>query len=284
MTPHPIDTPLDQLVTHLSALLGKEGIQRLRQNPNFALPYADEVLTDADWLSRALQTILPIEDIRAIGEGVANLTLELQRPLLQQIEGLRWEQFEQQGAVEKSTQLTAEAQAGRERAEVEAFRLRKEQAALLPTDLFVASFFIADDEVPIRELLLEAAHQSTTGLAEFLKGFVPGWTRVKAVVSHPAGEVQIDLQQAHQALTDLLAGLSGLHIPQRRALLEKVAQWASRPFPDYIFVSPEESPQPDPALHNVHGLSGSTIVEGRSFAIIRRQSRTVVMYADVIVA
>ena len=52
-------------------------------------------------------------------------------------------------------------------------------------------------------------------------------------------------------------------------------------FEDYIFVSPEETLQLDPNIHNARGLGSTNIVEGASYAVIRRTSRQTVIYAEV---
>ncbi|RCR67597.1 hypothetical protein [Larkinella punicea] len=280
--PDPLPTPLDSFVNHLRDLLGPEVIARLRQNPNLALPYADEDSTDGDWLRRGLQTILSSDDLETVGSRARDLPLTISRPLQQQIENLRWEQLEQQQALTLALEQKQTAETGREQAEIEVFRLRKERAAMLPAAEFVRLFFSTAAETGIRNLLIEATESPTPDLNGFLAAFVGGWTALRALETTLNESPQDAVRQYHQALTDLLSALTGLYIPQRRALLDKVAQWASNHFEDFVFVSPEETRQVDPALHNVQGLGGNTVREGRSFAVIRRQSRTVVIYADIV--
>lgn len=278
----PLITPLDRIINHLRDLMGPEVITRLRQNPNLDLPYADETGSDADWFRRGLQTILSSEDIKTVGERVVQLTESLQRPLLQTIENLRWEQQEKQQEFRQLLEQNRAAETGREQAEIEGFRLRKDLASRLPAGPFVQSFFNRPDETGIRNLLLEATESPTPDLTAFLMAFVGEWNHLKDTETAPAESPLDAVRQQHQALSKLLEALSGLYIPQRRTLLDQVAQWASRRFEDYVFVSPEETQQVDPALHNLPGSGGHTVREGRSFAVIRRQSRTVVIYADII--
>ncbi|RRB00112.1 hypothetical protein [Larkinella rosea] len=278
----PLATPLDQLLNHLRDLLGPEVITRLRQNPNLVLPYADETGSDSDWLRRGLQTILSTEDIKTVGDRVGQITRDLQRPLLQSIENLHWEQQEQKLAFQQLAEQKQTAETAREQAEIEGFRLRKEVANRLPTEQFVRLFFSRSDETGIRNLLLEAADSPTPDLPAFLTGFVGGWNHLRMNETAPAESPLDAVRQRHQALSKLLESIAGLYIPQRRTLLDQVAQWASDRFDDYVFVSPEETRQVDPAIHNLAGLEGHTVREGRSFAVIRRQSRTVVIYADII--
>ncbi|GAA4409163.1 hypothetical protein GCM10023187_32050 [Nibrella viscosa] len=289
MTPPPDSTPyeqsttaLDGLVNHLRDLLGSEGVERLRQNPDLALPYADENTTDSDWLRRGLQTILTSDDIKIVGERITQLPRTLQRPLLQEIENLRWEQEEQQRTLQQVLTQKQAAETGREQAEIEVFRLRKELATRLPAEHFVRLFFSRPGEERIRDLLIEATESPTPDLHAFLTAFVGEWNTLQTLAGQSPESPQDAVRQQHQALSNLLKALSGLYIPQRRALLDQVARWASGHFDEYVFVSPEETQQVDPAIHNIQGLGGNTVREGRSFAVIRRQSRTVVIYADII--
>ncbi|ADB42438.1 hypothetical protein [Spirosoma linguale] len=275
-------TAIDQLTQHLSAWLGADVIGRLRQNPDLALPYAQDAASDSHWMQQVLQTILSQSDIEIVVERLNLLTIDEQRPLLQQIEILRWQQLQQQQEAEKNRQQIADIQAGREQAELEAFRLKKELAGAFPTQEFIKLVFRLPDEQAINKLLDEAAQASISNLSEFLLVLVPAWQELREVVDARA-EVPADaLRQVHAGLSQFLNSLSGHYIPQRRAILDKVAQWASTQFTDYLFVSPEETQQVDPSIHNAHGLGGTVVREGRSFAVIRRQSRTVVIYADII--
>lgn len=273
---------LARLTAHMVGLLGSDVLLRLRQNPNVNLPYADDLKTDDDWVRRALQTLLALDDIQVVAERVSTSVLDGQRPLLQQIETYRWEQMEAQQNLEQARQQRQTAEAGRERAEVDLFRLRKEMATMLPARPVVELLFRHDDERSLRDLLLEAADQPSPELEPFLTAFVPAWSRLRAVVAGFGAESTDNLRTLYAALSQLLTDLSGLYLPQRRPVLDKVAQWASEPFADYLFVSPEESAQVDPSIHNAHGIGGSNVVEGRSFAVLRRQSRTVMLYADIL--
>lgn len=285
LSPSSYPTPSDalsQLAAHVASLLGSDVLLRLRQNPNVVLAYADDLPTDDDWLRRALQTVLALDDIQVVGDRLSAFLLDTQRPLLQQIETYRWEQMEQQQALDEVRQQVQLAETGRERAEVDLFRVRKEMATMLPARPVIELLFQQDDARSIRDLLLEAADQPSPDLSAFLIAFVPAWNRLQDVRNSFGPEPTDNLRSLHSALSQLLADLSGHYLPQRRSVLDKVAQWASEPFADFLFVSPEESAQIDPAIHNAHGIGGNNVIEGISFAVLRRQSRTVVLYADVL--
>jgi hypothetical protein len=274
-------TPVDALAAFLTQLLGPEVTQRLRQNPSLALPYAEDDLPDETYLSRGLQTIFSPDDLQVLAGRVDRWTLDQQRPLLQEIETRKWTEYEQSQALEQARDAVQTAQDGREAAEVEVFRLKKELTRRLPARVFVEAFFRADDERPLRELLLEAAEHPAPELADFLSAFAGAWTELRQQVAALTRAGTPDLHRLHAALSEFLTRLSGQHLPQRRPLLDQVARWASGFFEDYVFVSPEESALVDPAIHNAHGLGSGQILEGLSFAVIRRQSRVAVLYADV---
>ena len=266
----------------MASLLGSDALGRLRQNPNATLPYADDLTTDDEWLNRALQTLLTLDDIQAVAHRLGGLAATYQQPLQKEIEGLRRELDARDQALGLARQQVQTAEAGRERAEIDLFRLRKEMATMLPARPVIEMLFQQAGEEGIRELLLEAADHPSPDLGAFLAAFAPAWNQLRAVPAGFSDQATDNLRSLHAALTRFLTALTGQYLPQRRPLLDKVAQWASALFSDYLFVSPEESVQVDPAIHNAHGIGGSTVVEGRSFAVLRRPARTVMLYADIL--
>lgn len=278
-TPARPDDALPELVTYLGDWLGTDRLHRLRQTAN--LPYTDD-LTPTDWLGRAVSTLFSLDDVRHLADHLAQQQLAARRPLLTELDDCHAERGELEKGLAALQQQLAEASAGHQRAEVDLHRLRRATAPLLPPHPIVELLFRRDDERTIRHLLLEAADAASPDLGAFVARFAPAWQRLTDVPAQFGPDAPDNLRRLHAALTHLLTDLAGLALPQRRPLLDAVAQWASTHLPDYLVVSPEESLQVDPAIHNVQGIGGSTVVEGRSFAVLRRQSRTVVLYADIL--
>jgi hypothetical protein len=274
------DNPVSSLATYLEAWLGTDALLRLRQTAN--LPYTDDLPTPADWLARALSTLFSLDDLQHLAQKLADQQLEARKPLLLELDACHAELDGLEKTQAATQQLLEQAQAGRERAEVDLHRLRRETAPLLPARPLLELLFLRDDERAIRQLLLEAADAAAPDLGTFVAAFGPAWQRLRDVPSQFGTDPTDNLRRLHAALTQLLTDLAGHTLPQRRPLLDAVAQWASAHLPDYLVVSPEESLQVDPAIHNAQGIGGSTVAEGRSFAVLRRHSRTVVLYADIL--
>jgi hypothetical protein len=64
-------------------------------------------------------------------------------------------------------------------------------------------------------------------------------------------------------------------------MLDLLAVACSAKFKLYKFISPEESLQVDPRIHSATALGGSTIKEGISFAVIKKDTMQTVKYAEI---
>jgi len=95
------------------------------------------------------------------------------------------------------------------------------------------------------------------------------------------GEEEEKMEILHTALTRVLEALTGLYIPQRRAVLEQLAKLCNSRVSDYLFISPEESKEIDLRIHNAASIGGNQILEGRTFAVVNRSSYQTVKYAEI---
>jgi len=123
-------------------------------------------------------------------------------------------------------------------------------------------------------------------LTRFIIKFAKGWTvlqrSLQMLPDMEKGKPQLDC--VCDALTFLLACISGSYVSERRTLLELVARHCCEYFQEYIFISPEHTLNLDPEIHNVESAGSSTIKEGVSFAVIRSDTKKTVRYADVVLA
>ncbi len=180
-------------------------------------------------------------------------------------------------------QLKADA----EEAESEKFKLEQNMNSGIAASQLVPIFFKdayedTQNHKQLRSLLLDAAENGADGTALFIAKLGKGFTAIKIALSGIEEKEEIEnMEIVYKASIELLTAISGSHIPERREVLDIIAAIISESFSAYEFISPEQTLQLDPAIHNAQGLGTATIKEGVSFAVIRKESRQAVKYADV---
>ena len=81
---------------------------------------------------------------------------------------------------------------------------------------------------------------------------------------------------------ELLSSISGIFIAQRREILSEIAKTISKEFTDISFISSEDYTFIDPKIHNAPQNGGERVLEAKSFAIISKESKNTIIYADVV--
>ena len=169
--------------------------------------------------------------------------------------------------------------------------LRQRSNRLLKTrvsiDKVLDLVFNTDD--PTEQLLVQLLKDDLSAtpdeLGAFMLALASAWNGLKATISSLPTPAESNEEQrllrVGVALTHLLAQLSGLYIPARRGVLNTVAQYASASMAHYVFVSPEETRTVNPSIHKTDALGGSIIAEGVTFAVLRRDTRQTIRYAEV---
>ena len=245
----------------LTATLGEEPFAALKESPYFRIPLVEKDASTTQWLAVALKTLFSEEDMALMAERLSQNVLGRMAAL----------ELEADSAMqEKSNALSAKkAMAGKMRSSIPLNDL---------VDQFIGRGM---EQMGVRKLLSASMENPTDGLPDFVIGLCKGWPAFRASLDSREGNEQIRLDSIHEAMTGLLAAISDKRIPERRAILEEVCKLASERFEDFDFVSPEETRQVDPRLHNAAGLGGTTIAEGISFAVVRTSNRQTVKFADV---
>ena len=152
---------------------------------------------------------------------------------------------------------------------------------------FESFFFKGEEDSPkhkqLRNLLNDAIDNADKNTGIFIAKFGKAWTILNTALNNLSEDEKENMELVHKATIEMLEQIADTHISERRPLLDMVADIISDSFNEYEFVSPEQTLQLDPAIHNAKGLGTASIKEGISFAVIRKESRQAVKYADIIV-
>lgn len=266
----------DALGQWLVRILGSNVIQAIRQNPNLRLPYVESTITDKVWLLKALKTILPLANIQ-----------DFKRHLSQQFNANSEAVVMIQQQQKELEQLYAKVN----RMQRSLASHQRQQQKKTHTDfsnipanyLIDAAFGQKTTTKGIQNLLHEAFEIPSETFKEFLIAFYTAWMDFQTTLQHAQENEKTRVRFLYEELKVFLKKLNGLYITQRRALLEEVAAIASMKLQKYLFISPEETLQINPKIHNIVGGNGLQIKEGVSFAVVRKTSKQTYLYADVIV-
>jgi len=256
----------------------------IKSNEKFANTHINSELSTKRWLTDALDIFLGSEYKDILRERI-NSFLNNQNLLNETLSIANNELSTLREQLSSSKNYIEDLKKTADEASVAKFRIQKKLNAAIPLENLISEFY--DSAAPIErrmiKLFSEALEDLTEELAMFLVKFTNGWNYVKSVIVKPMPDGVEFMEKVHEALSYLMGCISGVYIAQRRLLLDLVAKACSELFTDYEFISPEQSLQIDPSVHNAEGLGGGTVKEGVTFAVIRKESRKAVKYATVIV-
>ena len=276
----------DDVARWLIAQFGEDLFNELLKNPNLKLPYADEDITAESWLERGIKTLFTQDNIAHIYKVTANMG-QSNGASDANIDAIVDERMAQK--VEKYNAKFQELRSNMEDLEGEKADLQSRLNKTLEADAFVKTIFrSADGETDaqkrIARMLEDAIGQGgDDGLPSFVTRLAKGWAALQYVLQTSAeiGDDKEKLEVVYPALTNLLACISGCYVTDRRMVLELVAKHCNEFFSDYDFISPEQTLNADPDIHNATGLGNAQIREGVTFCVVRRDTKKTVKYADV---
>ncbi len=172
-----------------------------------------------------------------------------------------------------------------EDAEARIFKTEKNFAESVPVEQLLASFIkknIANEYTKkISDLLHDAYKNDTRNGAKFVFGFLKGFVIVENTILQLGDDEKENLEALNNSGRNLMTEISELSVSERRPILDIVANMFNNYLQNYDFVSPEQTLQIDPSIHNVEGMGGTVVKEGLSFAVLRRETRKTVYYADI---
>ncbi len=132
------------------------------------------------------------------------------------------------------------------------------------------------------ELLTEAVVNEGASGKKFTFSFLKGFAFVESAVLSLGGDEKENLDILYESGRKLLSAISDIFVAERRPLLDIIANLFNSYLSTYDFISPEQTLQIDPQIHNAMGLGGGSVKEGISFAVVRRETRKAVYYAEIL--
>lgn len=264
----------------LLKLVGEKVLSEIQQNPGFQVPYLDSTVEPVEWLEAALKTLLSFEG----AEQLQQRFLEHVTGPSHQIELLTIQLNDLQRQLNEAKNQVLERDARLSEAEKTNNRYQQQLRGRAELGKVIDLCFDRRnaDEATLNTLLREDLSSPTDALAPFVLALGEAWMRLRDdTLRQLSDDESQNLERLHAGLTQLLGAISGLFVTCRRVVLDKLAYICSLPLPTYQFISPEETLQVNLAIHSADGLGSSNIREGISFAILRRDNRQTIRYADV---
>lgn len=255
--------------------LGETLFKNLKTNPNFTIPYAEENLNTVDWLQRAIKTVFTLEDLQSALQHLQNKMNNSNKNLNDTANQLNAELERNKKEMVVLKEDLEIAIAKKNKAE------KKAKGALPGIVLLDIIFGESKESLSVREQLEKALEQPSDEFVEFITGFAQGWIALSNAISQCADDEIRNIDTIQNALRILLQKISGKHIAERRTILDATATYVNRLFNNFEFISPEQSLQVDPSIHNAKGVGGSRIKEGISFAVLRKANRQTYQFAEI---
>ena len=275
----------DDVARWLIGQFGEDIFNELLKNPNLKLPYAEDDITAESWLERGIKTLFTQDNIAHIYKVTSNIGQSNGNDA--NIDAAVDERMAQK--VEKYNAKFQELRSEMENLEGEKAELQSRLNKTLEADAFVKVFFRdADGETDAQKRIAQTLSEAIgrgddDGLPNFVSRLAKGWSPLQFVLQTSADidDQKAKLEAVYPALTNLLACISGCYVSDRRMVLELVAKHCNEYFSDYDFISPEQTLNADPDIHNATGLGNAQIREGVTFCVVRRDTKKTVKYADV---
>jgi len=256
---------------------GSSVFDNIRRNEIFNLPLHDANINLNEWLGEILNTYIKFEDINRIVLSIKKSRVK-EISQKEQIEELIQELDKTQKLYdEKIVTLYDELK----EIKAQTVKQNKKISSYLPISALTKAIPDIEPFSTIKVLIEEASEETSNDTGIFFVSFIKALIVLMKNVDAPAESEQEKMEMLHNVLSKLLSDISELYISQRRALLDELAKIANSYMDEYIFISPEETLQIDPMIHNAKGLGGSRIKEGISYAVLEKSTRKTVKYADI---
>ncbi len=276
---------VEDIAKWLLGFIGNDIFEQLKNNEYLKLPYTDEQITLAQWLEKAVKTLFPQQSIQKIAQQIhenneKTAQMDIMTAQIAEEKAKMEEKFKQYNL--KFQELKSQI----DEAEEDKHRIKSEFNSTLPLSTFISEFYNdptdhSEELKKLMTILNEALQSKDASVSKFIVRFSKGWAFLKSTFVQIGQDEKENLEKVHASLTAFLTFISGVFITERRPLLDVIAKICSQKFDSYDFISPEQTLNLDPEVHNISGSGSGMIKEGITFAVVRRESRKAVKYADV---
>jgi len=267
----------ERAVELLAQTFGMNFFENIRKNKVFNLPLQDSEIPLNQWLIELLNTYISFESINEIIQSIERLHVN-QESLQTKLEDLSKElENSEKTYSDKISELMNELNETKS----QKTKQDKKITTSIPINMLTQAIPDNDGYGTIKSLIEEASEEPSPETGKFIIRYINGFIGLIKKASMPCDTEQEKVELYHAELSNILRNVSGLYISQRRALLDELAKMVNSFLVDFIFISPEETLQIDPLIHNAKGVGGSRIKEGVSFAVLEKSTRKTIKYADI---
>lgn len=250
-------------------------IGRLKNNLVIPIPNIDSNSNPISWLDMAIKSYLKKDDITIVMNQIAKRESEFKNceNIAKDLE-------------KENLELTDKFNLLSENLEIQknkAFKLEKKAEQMIELSKFVEyNFDGVDGGDKVKNLLLESINGDSDDLASFIVPFSINSQNIIMLKKYMTNDLDKDINLYLDEIKILLQRISEKYIPQRKKLLEELANTISQNFIDIEFVSPEEYTLIEPKIHNIPPSGGQKVIEGISFAVIKKETKQTMIYADIV--
>lgn len=268
----------------LENLVGENIFDELKNNPNLQLPYTDKDIDTRQWLEKIIKTLFSQNSILQITKSI-NGAKNNNSVSESDVEAIVKQRMDEK--IEKYNKKFQEMREQMENLEGEKVAIENKLNAALPLNVFVNGIFRnPGNETEPQKQIIQAFNEGLEGTSDnnfstFAVKFAKGWINLNYVLENLGNDEKENLDNVYNVLTKLLENISGCFVSVRRVILDYTAQHCNTFFSQYDFISPEQTLNADPDIHNAGGLGNAMIKEGVTFAVVRRDTKKTVKYADI---
>ncbi|MEI7582755.1 hypothetical protein [Runella sp.] len=257
----------------------EEAWNDLRRTAAWQSPYSQANLPCSQWLEGHIKSLFPYEFAEKLWQNIQTQQ-QLYKQELQELQRANQRLLAER---DEFNQKLWRVQDELNNKEAETIRLQRLNKASISIIEILPYWFGSGDlqSEAIQSILSEDIQNPDVQLVPFAAELSKQWQRLQSLLAKLPQDDDEAMNAIYNQLTYLLQKLSGIYIPQRRAILDVMARACSSHSEKYIFVSPEESTRVDTSIHQALGLGGERVKEGKSFAVIRRDTRQTVRFAEI---
>jgi len=203
------------------------------------------------------------------------------------LEGLQAKNNELLNKEKKNTTLIQNLTTQVEDAEELTFKTEKKYSDAIPISEIIKTFisenFKSESTDRIESLLGDSYKNGGQNGQKFTKSCLKAYVWIENAFMSLTEDEKTNLDLVHNATKKFMQQISGTTSSERRPILDIIATMINSHFHEYDFISPEQTLLIDPTIHNAEGTGGSSIKEGLSFAVVRRETHKTVLYADIVI-
>ncbi|MEO5357987.1 MAG: hypothetical protein H7844_11910 [Nitrospirae bacterium YQR-1] len=269
---------IENIINANLEIFGEQPFKGILNNPVLDLDEENTKATVKQWMSKMIKTYFTYDDIDAAEKNLKNNYIRLkaqyknsvtQRQKLEEM--LITEQQGKKTLNEKYDELA-----------VFKYKLQKQLNSMVPLRDFVQ---ISMHGNKIGEYLLqltaELSESNNPAATVFIIRLCKCIREFQDIISKGAGSEKELMENVYHWSISFLHEVSGMYFTERKNIMNAIGRVLSSYFENYDFISPEDSLHVDPKIHDVRGLGGKTVKEGKSFLVLRKDTRQTVLLAQI---